>query len=970
MCVFFFLLGFSPPISHSQTMTFPYAHTRTLVMRCGGLVLFFFFFFFLPSLFCLTGVGCGGAICRPVIANEGADRFYDRFSHSFQALKSEVEDYMDLLRVLSTQLQYVPPEQETFHLSINGRPIGLALLAIANALNGDEHVTQLSLETTGIDKESIGILASVLTVNHTVKELYLTGNNLGPEGVRVLVKALASNSTLVTLHLGSTACGDEGSGAIVSLLGGGKTGLRRLNLSRCGITEAGFALLEECVRQNEQIVELDLRDNVIPKEMTESLNELLKLRFKPYMAELKRQEGILELQRKSAKDMAAVSKGGKGRQSPKGFSSLKLKLKKKRPSGRIVTSTDEESSSPPESLSPTSEVDLVDFLRTQPPPRNTTTTATVKVPGHEVGGGVASTAADALKLSGDVQAPAPRPARDPSKITAEEAGKVRPRQGSNSAPSSPRGEEESTPDNPRVKAAQNKHRSGSLSTVKSGAGAAAPVVKPSLRLHIIEAARLKPVQKNGASDPYCHAGHIMDVRGKKITTAVQRRTLSPHWDQWFEVALDDLSDWMFQLHLQDAKLSGAKGALGHVVVSCKDWDLSDEVGQEQWIDVVDGLGSVKIGMQAQGANLLICKTLALKRKEAEKKEREAQAAAIEARSGRPRGRTMLAAPPKVMLPAVPKIPHTKSSSCTVGTAETIGRRPTMEDAILVQGDLGGDPRRDLFAVFDGHGSQKVAVYCAEKFGEVVLRHLKAGDEPLVALRSSFLDLSAEVAPWAINMGCTAVAALVMGRTVHVANCGDTRAVLCSSVGIAERLTLDHKPSLPEEVARIEALGGVVRNGRVQGQLAVSRALGDANFAPFISPEPYLRSVTCTEDNTHLILACDGLWDVFPDSLAGQIVANQPEPSDAAAMLRDRAFASGSTDNISVIVVRFDGEKQDSAAPPPDEDSSTSEASHFDTDDEAAGKGKEGGVACAAGGDARLSGSDGKISVMDRKIASE
>lgn len=147
----------------------------------------------------------------------------------------------------------------------------------------------------------------------------------------------------------------------------------------------------------------------------------------------------------------------------------------------------------------------------------------------------------------------------------------------------------------------------------------------------------------------------------------------------------------------------------------------------------------------------------------------------------------------------PKIPTSKSAQMSVGTAETIGRRPNMEDAILVQGQLGGQRDRDLFAVFDGHGSEKVAVYCAEHIGEVLLRHLDAGKTPTDALRLSFLDLSSDVASWAINQGCTAVAALVIGRAVYVANCGDTRAVLCSGGGVAERLTLDHKPSLPDEI---------------------------------------------------------------------------------------------------------------------------------------------------------------------------
>jgi serine/threonine protein phosphatase PrpC len=80
----------------------------------------------------------------------------------------------------------------------------------------------------------------------------------------------------------------------------------------------------------------------------------------------------------------------------------------------------------------------------------------------------------------------------------------------------------------------------------------------------------------------------------------------------------------------------------------------------------------------------------------------------------------------------------------------------------------------------------------------------------------FCKTDAEVTPFAVNMGCTVVAALLEDGMIHVANCGDTRAVLCSSAGMAERLTVDHKPSLPDEIKRIEELGGFVRNGRVQG----------------------------------------------------------------------------------------------------------------------------------------------------------
>jgi serine/threonine protein phosphatase PrpC len=62
----------------------------------------------------------------------------------------------------------------------------------------------------------------------------------------------------------------------------------------------------------------------------------------------------------------------------------------------------------------------------------------------------------------------------------------------------------------------------------------------------------------------------------------------------------------------------------------------------------------------------------------------------------------------------------------------------------------------------------------------------------------------------------------------MANLGDCRAVLCRA-GTAVDLTVDCKASRPDEIARITAAGGFVNNGRVRGQLEVSRALGDAAY---------------------------------------------------------------------------------------------------------------------------------------------
>ena len=66
-------------------------------------------------------------------------------------------------------------------------------------------------------------------------------------------------------------------------------------------------------------------------------------------------------------------------------------------------------------------------------------------------------------------------------------------------------------------------------------------------------------------------------------------------------------------------------------------------------------------------------------------------------------------------------------------------------------------------------------------------------------------------------------------SIICANAGDSRAVLCQTVKRAVPLSEDHKPDLPDEKKRIEASGHFVSEERVDGQLALSRALGDHNF---------------------------------------------------------------------------------------------------------------------------------------------
>ncbi|XP_047086897.1 probable protein phosphatase 2C 37 [Lolium rigidum] len=249
----------------------------------------------------------------------------------------------------------------------------------------------------------------------------------------------------------------------------------------------------------------------------------------------------------------------------------------------------------------------------------------------------------------------------------------------------------------------------------------------------------------------------------------------------------------------------------------------------------------------------------------------------------------------------------------------------------------------FFAVFDGHGGPHVAALCREQMHAILATELAAaaqghgGDEEgswRAALARSFARVDA-LAPEGAIVGSTAVVALLVRDRLVVANCGDSRAVLCRGTH-AVPLSEDQKPDRPDERARIEAMGGrvmFINGARVRGILAMSRALGHKLLKPEVICEPEITITTRSDDDECLILASDGLWDVISNKVAcdvarqcledgsptrartaesgeagpsssGAPVAQQPEPRcyRAAALLARLALGRESSDNISVVVI--------------------------------------------------------------------
>ncbi|GMP67841.1 hypothetical protein CsSME_00027696 [Camellia sinensis var. sinensis] len=270
-----------------------------------------------------------------------------------------------------------------------------------------------------------------------------------------------------------------------------------------------------------------------------------------------------------------------------------------------------------------------------------------------------------------------------------------------------------------------------------------------------------------------------------------------------------------------------------------------------------------------------------------------------------------------------------------GSDTAVGPRRWNEDEHLLIDDVSSHlgslytwplPNASFYAVFDGHGGSQAATYLKDNamrffFEDVDLPPTDDDDSFFKELedshRRAFLRADRALADdsslVASDCGTTALTALVVGRHLLVANAGDCRAVLCRN-GVALQISNDHRPTYLPERQRVEELGGTIKFGYLNGELAVTRALGDWHLKrPFgsaspLTAEPDIHRILLTEEDEFLILACDGVWDVMSNEEAVDIVRNQlrqhRDPQQCARELVDHASGLCSKDNLTAIVVCF------------------------------------------------------------------
>ncbi|KAL4271592.1 hypothetical protein GQ457_13G022020 [Hibiscus cannabinus] len=239
-----------------------------------------------------------------------------------------------------------------------------------------------------------------------------------------------------------------------------------------------------------------------------------------------------------------------------------------------------------------------------------------------------------------------------------------------------------------------------------------------------------------------------------------------------------------------------------------------------------------------------------------------------------------------------------------------GKRPSMEDFYETRISEVDGQMVAFFGVFDGHGGSRTAEYLKNNLFKNLSTHPGFIKDTKTAIVEAFKqtddDYLNEEKGQQKDSGSTASTAVLLGDRLLVANVGDSR-VVASRAGSAVPLSIDHKPDRSDERQRIEDAGGFIiwaGTWRVGGVLAVSRAFGDKLLKPYVVAEPEIQEEEI-DGFDFIIIASDGLWNVLSNQDAVAFVQDVTDAEAAARKLIKEAYARGSSDNITCVVVRFD-----------------------------------------------------------------
>ena len=233
-----------------------------------------------------------------------------------------------------------------------------------------------------------------------------------------------------------------------------------------------------------------------------------------------------------------------------------------------------------------------------------------------------------------------------------------------------------------------------------------------------------------------------------------------------------------------------------------------------------------------------------------------------------------------------------------------GRRDYMEDNIFIfKNNL-----INFSSVFDGHGGSQCSIFLKKNIYNIfqnLYKKYKRFDETLYY---TYLTLNKIFLRKKLVSGSTCNTLIINKKlnTFAIANIGDSRIIAYyNKNNKVKQISKDHKPNYKSEKRFIELKGGFVEDNRVNGILAMSRAIGDKKLKNYLNYEPDIYKGNLT-GILYFVQASDGLFDVMSNSeicfFINKLINKKTSKKLIVKKLVEYAInIKKSSDNVSVII---------------------------------------------------------------------
>jgi protein phosphatase len=216
-----------------------------------------------------------------------------------------------------------------------------------------------------------------------------------------------------------------------------------------------------------------------------------------------------------------------------------------------------------------------------------------------------------------------------------------------------------------------------------------------------------------------------------------------------------------------------------------------------------------------------------------------------------------------------------------------------------QDSIGWDAARCLALVADGLGGHASGQVASSIVKQTFLNPAGATNLRTAALRAhAAIVQAAEKQDHLHGMASTVVAAQIAGSVAQIVWLGDSRAYLWRD-GAISRLTRDH--SLVEELREVTPLSETQVRAHPQRN-EITNVLGAGNPVPATAEIPLRKG-------DWILLCSDGLHGELRDEEIAALLGAALSPAEAAQQLIAAALAHGGHDNVSAVIVRYEGASQ-------------------------------------------------------------